>query len=50
MLSSGIGEFGRLGTGSVSDAHIPMSLDVLEDETIIQVVAGTSHSLALSAR
>ena len=49
LLGCGIGEYGRLGTGSTSDATVPTPLDALVNETITQVSAGHSHALALTA-
>ncbi len=49
MLTFGVGEYGRLGTGSSSDSHIPMPIDSLGDVDIVQIAAGCDHSLALTA-
>lgn len=49
VLTMGVGEYGRLGTGSSSDINVPTSVDALENEEIVQVAAGSNHSLALSA-
>lgn len=48
VLSCGVGELGRLGTGSNSDCLVPEPLDTLTDEDIVQVATGSSHSLALT--
>jgi alpha-tubulin suppressor-like RCC1 family protein len=48
LLSCGIGEYGRLGTGSTDDALVPAPLDSLVDENVVQIAAGSSHSLALT--
>ena len=47
VLSCGVGEYGRLGTGSSSNSTTPSSLASLINETIVQVAAGNSHSIAL---
>lgn len=47
VLSCGVGEYGRLGTGSSSNAESPCSIETLINETIVQVAAGNSHSIAL---
>lgn len=47
VLSCGVGEYGRLGTGSSSNSTTPSSLSSLLNETIVQVAAGNSHSIAL---
>lgn len=49
VLSFGVGEYGRLGTGSNDDAAVPTPLEVLANEDIVQVATGLDHSLALSA-
>lgn len=49
VLSCGVGEYGRLGAGVSKDTYVPASLDSLENVKIVQVAAGTNHSLALSA-
>lgn len=38
-----------MGNGSTSDVKSPACLDVLMDEDIVQVVAGTHHTLVLTA-
>lgn len=50
VLACGVGEYGRLGTGSTSDALVPATLEALLEEDIVQVSAGASHSLALSKK
>ena len=50
VLACGVGEYGRLGTGSTSDAMIPVTLEALLEEDIVQISTGASHSLALSKR
>lgn len=49
VLSCGAGEYGRLGTGSTSDSSIFESISALAEEDVVQVQAGASHSLALTA-
>eukprot|EP01034_Spumella_vulgaris_P025371 gene25371-31823_t len=49
ILTCGVGEYGRLGTGSSSDALIPLPIDSLGDVDIVQIAAGYDHSLALTA-
>jgi len=49
VLSCGVGEYGRLGAGMSKDLYIPSSLDSLDNVKIVQVAAGTNHSMALSA-
>lgn len=49
VLSCGVGEYGRLGTGSTTDSLIPQSLETLANEDIVAIAAGSSHSLALTA-
>ena len=48
LLSCGVGEYGRLGVGSTFDALVPTPLDSLIEEDIVQVAAGSSHTLALA--
>ena len=48
LLSCGVGEYGRLGTGSTVDSLEPAPLETLVEEDIIQIAAGSSHTLALS--
>lgn len=48
VLSFGVGEYGRLGTGSTSDATTPVSIEALLEEDIVQIAVGASHSLALT--
>lgn len=40
VLACGVGEYGRLGTGSTSDALVPVTLEALLEEDIVQVSAG----------
>eukprot|EP01031_Cornospumella_fuschlensis_P037442 gene37442-45470_t len=49
VLSCGAGEYGRLGTGSTQDAHLPLPLDALAEHDVAQVSAGHDHTLALTA-
>lgn len=49
VLSCGVGEYGRLGTGSNDDALEPTPIEALADEDIVQIAAGYDHSLALTA-
>jgi alpha-tubulin suppressor-like RCC1 family protein len=49
VLSCGVGEYGRLGTGSTSDCSSFASVEALAEEDIVQIEAGASHSLALTA-
>lgn len=48
ILSCGIDDYGRLGTGASSNATVPAPLTELLDETIVQVSAGNAHSIALT--
>lgn len=48
VLSCGVGEYGRLGTGSSFDALEPVPLDALVDENVTRLAAGSSHTLALA--
>lgn len=48
VLSCGVGEYGRLGTGSTVDASSPMPLETLANEDIVQISAGFDHSVALT--
>lgn len=48
ILSCGIDDYGRLGTGASSNATVPAPLTELVDETIVQVAAGNAHSIALT--
>ena len=48
LLSCGVGEYGRLGVGSTFDALVPTPLDSLLEEDIVEVAAGSSHTLALA--
>lgn len=50
VLSCGVGEYGRQGTGSTSDALVPTSVDALEDDEIVQVAAGFDHTLVLNSK
>jgi len=47
VLTCGVGEYGRLGTGSSSNAELPASVSALIDETVVQVATGNSHSIVL---
>lgn len=49
IFTCGVGEYGRLGTGSSSDALIPLPIDSLGDVDIVQIAAGYDHSLALTS-
>lgn len=49
VLSCGVGEYGRLGTGSTTDSTQPVTIESLLEFDIVQVVAGASHSLALTS-
>jgi Regulator of chromosome condensation (RCC1) repeat len=49
VLSCGVGEYGRLGTGNTSDSYVAASLDFLADEDVVDIAVGHSHSLALTA-
>lgn len=49
ILSCGVGEYGRLGQGGASDSVVFTPIRALEDRDIVQVSAGESFSLALSA-
>lgn len=48
MLSFGVGEYGRLGTGSTSDSLTPLTIESLLEQDVVQIAAGASHSLALN--
>jgi alpha-tubulin suppressor-like RCC1 family protein len=48
VLSCGVGEYGRLGTGSTSDSSIFETVEALAEEDIVQIEAGASHSMALT--
>jgi alpha-tubulin suppressor-like RCC1 family protein len=48
VLSCGVGEYGRVGNGANDDVLVPIALEALVDDDIIQAVAGHNHSLALS--
>ena len=48
ILSCGIDDYGRLGTGASSNATVPAPLTELVDDTIVQVAAGNAHSIALT--
>ena len=48
ILSCGIDDYGRLGTGASANATVPAPLTELVYETIVQVAAGNAHSIALS--
>lgn len=48
VLSCGIDDYGRLGTGASANATTPEPLVELVDETIVQAKAGNAHSVALS--
>ena len=47
IFTFGVGEFGRLGTGSTNDALEPSYVESLSEFDIIQIAAGYDHSLAL---
>ena len=48
VLSCGIGDYGRLGTGGTDHALEFETLSSLVNENIIQIAAGKTHSLCLS--
>lgn len=48
VLTCGVGEYGRLGTGNTIDALVPASLEALVNEDIVQIAAGVDHTLALT--
>lgn len=48
VLTCGVGEYGRLGIGGSSNAELPASIEALISETVVQVTAGNSHSIALT--
>lgn len=48
VLSCGKGEYGRLGSGHTSDLKDPIVIEALENENIISISAGSTHSCALS--
>jgi alpha-tubulin suppressor-like RCC1 family protein len=51
VLASGVGEYGRLGTGDNSDSLTPTPINaelVAADDHIVQIAAGWDHSLALT--
>lgn len=48
VLSCGTGENGLLGTGDSGQVLLPASLQSLADHDIVDIAAGTSHSLALT--
>ena len=50
VLSCGLGEYGRTGTGVSSDCLEPSPLDSLESEDVVQIAVGFEHSLALTAK
>jgi len=49
VLSCGVGEYGRLGTGNTGDSLVPAPLETLLDEDVVQAVAGHSHSVLLTS-
>lgn len=49
VLGCGSGEYGRLGTGGSGEATEPYPIEALANEDIVQMAAGFSHSLALTA-
>lgn len=48
VLSCGVGESGRLGTGNTDVCMTPTSIDALLNETVTQIAAGASCSYALT--
>eukprot|EP00605_Chrysophyceae_sp_TOSAG23-4_P002468 GSChrysophyteH1.ASY1.ANO1.2727.1 assembled CDS len=48
VLACGHGEYGRIGTGNLENVESPETVEELLDETIIQVSAGNSFSMALA--
>ncbi len=48
ILSCGVGEYGRLGTGNTGSALVPEPLESLVDETIVAIAGGHAHSIALT--
>lgn len=48
VMTCGVGEYGRLGTGNTIDALVPASLEALANEDIVQIAAGNDHTLALT--
>ena len=49
ILACGSGEYGRLGTGSSADELVPVTIESLVSEDIVQIAAGHSHALARTA-
>ncbi len=49
ILACGSGEYGRLGTGSSTDELVPVTLESLVSEDIVEIAAGHSHALARTA-
>lgn len=49
VLTCGVGEYGVLGTGSTSNATVPVPLESLDNEVITHISAGYDHTLALNA-
>lgn len=49
-LSCGAGEHGRNGNGASRDVLSPEPVDVLDDETVVSIDAGSAFSLALTER
>ena len=50
VLTCGVGEYGRQGTGHTSDALVPTSVESLDNDDIVQIAAGHDHSLALNSK
>jgi alpha-tubulin suppressor-like RCC1 family protein len=51
LLASGVGEYGRLGTGDNADSLTPTAINdelVGPDDRIVSIAAGWDHSLALT--
>lgn len=48
VLICGVGEYGRLGTGNSGNSELPCSIEAFINETVVQVAAGNSHSIALT--
>lgn len=49
VLACGVGDYGLLGTGSSGSVPVPQRLEKFDEVDVVQIAAGESHNLALTA-